>query len=387
MKMLRFLLFTYLFMLVAPVSAGEPFLDKTDLFAAGQAGYETFRIPGIVVTRDGSVLVYCEARRGSRSDWADIEVLLCRSTNGGRTWSPPLRIADSGKDTVNNPVALVDRDGGRIHFLYCINYGRCFHMFSDDDGLTFSKPVEITSAFEPFRKNYDWHVLATGPGHGIQLRNGRLLVPVWLSTATRQHRPSAVSVIYSDDHGETWHAGEIVCEHPDPLVNPSETLAVQLSDGRVLLNIRSENRVYRRALSVSDDGATGWSPVRFDETLYEPICMAGIIHLPQPFADNDQTFLFTNPDSEQNPKVHGNNDFRYRENITVRLSNDDCETWPVSRVLDPGISGYSDLAVGQVGTIFCVYERGGADGMAFQFLTLARFNREWVEAETNENVP
>lgn len=362
--------------------AEEPPLDKTDLFAAGQGGYETFRVPGIVVTTKGTVLAYCEARRNSRSDWADIEVLLCRSTNGGKTWSPPQRIADSSKDTVNNPVAIVDRDTGRIHYLYCINYARCFYMYSDDDGATFSKPTEITSAFEPLREKYDWNVLATGPGHGIQLRNGRLLVPVWLSTATRFHRPSAVSTIYSDDHGATWHAGDIVCEHPEPLFNPSETVAIELSDGRVLLNIRSENRTYRRAMSISSDGATGWSPIQFDEDLYEPICMASLTHLPRPFADNDQTFVFANPYSEPNPKLHGKHNFRYRENVTVRLSYDDCNSWPVARVLEKGTSGYTDLAVGPDGTIYCIYERGGEKGMAFDFLTLARFDRAWIEGNS-----
>jgi sialidase-1 len=360
--------------------AAEPRLDKTDLFHSGQAGYETFRVPGIVVTREGTVLTYCEARRGSRSDWADIEILLCRSTNGGQTWSPPQRIADAGKETVNNAVAIVDRDSSRIHFLYCINYHQCYYMASDDDGVTFSEPREITSTFEGLREAYDWHVLATGPGHGIQLRNGRLIVPVWLSTATREHRPSAVSVIYSDDHGESWQAGEVVCSHPDPLVNPSETVAVQLSDDRVLLNIRSENREYLRALSYSDDGATGWSKVTFDDELYEPICMAGIVHLPQPFAHNDSTFVFTNPDSRGNSGLHGKHNFRHRENVTVRMSSDDCQTWPVARRLEEGISGYTDLAVGPDGTIYCIYERGGADGFAFERLTLARFNREWIEA-------
>lgn len=360
--------------------ADEPWIDKIDLFGAGQGGYETFRIPGIVVTNKGTVLVYCEARRGSRSDWADIEVFLCRSTNGGKTWSPPWKIADSKKDTVNNPVAIVDRDSDRIHFLYCINYHQCFYMHSDDDGVSFSEPREITAAFEPFRKEYDWGVLATGPGHGIQLKNGRLLVPVWMSTATREHRPSAVSTIFSDDHGTTWKNGEIVCAHPDPLINPSETIAVQLSDGTVQLNIRSENRAYRRAISNSKDGATGWSSVTMHDGLYEPICMAGITHLPKPFADNVSTFLFSNPYSENNPGRHGKNEFRHRENLTVRMSTDDCKTWPVSRSLEPGISGYSDLAIGHDGTIYCAYERGGADGFAHKFLTLARFNRAWLEA-------
>ena len=378
MKLANLFLFASL-LLPGHLFASEPILDKLDLFAAGQSGYETFRVPGIVVTRDGTILVYCEGRRGSRSDWADIEILLTRSTNGGKTWSPPQRLADAGKETTNNAAAIVDRDSGRIHFLYCRNYAQCFYMFSDDDGVTFSEPTEITAAFEPFRKNYAWNVLATGPGHGIQLRNGRLVVPVWLSTAKREHRPSAVSVIYSDDHGKSWHAGDIVCEHPDPLINPSETIAVELSDGRVLLNIRNENRNYRRALSFSEDGATGWTPIRFDDELYEPICKAGIVHLPQPFADNDSTFVFTNPYSESNPDFHAKNNFRYRENVTVRLSYDDCATWPVSRVLDPGVSGYTDLAVGKDGMIYCIYERDGDKGMAYKYLTLARFNRDWIE--------
>lgn len=88
----------------ATLRATDPFLDKTDLFTAGQAGYETFRIPGVVVTKSGTVLAYCEARRGSRSDWADIEILLTRSTNGGRTWSPPQRIAGNNSTFVfSNP--------------------------------------------------------------------------------------------------------------------------------------------------------------------------------------------------------------------------------------------------------------------------------------------
>src|SRR4029079_9994367 len=82
--------------------------------------------------------------------------------------------------TYNNPVLIAERDGP-IHFLFCFEYMRCFYQRSDDDGRTWSKPREITGDFEGFRKYYDWKVLATGPGHGIQLKNGRLVVPVWIS--------------------------------------------------------------------------------------------------------------------------------------------------------------------------------------------------------------
>ena len=360
---------------VSLASGAEPYLEKTDLFQAETDGYKAYRIPGIVVATDGSVLAYCEARKTGLGDWEDIDVYLRRSTNGGKTWSPRKLLHDGGNNTVNNPVAIVDRSG-RIHFLYCIDYARCYYTHSDDHGQTFAAPREITDTFGNFRRDYDWNVIATGPGHGIQLSNGRLLVPVWISSGGRRHRPSAVSTIYSDDQGRTWRRGQIVCNHPKPLVNPSETLAVQLSDGSVLLNIRNENRKYRRAVSTSRDGATNWSEIRFDETLFEPVCMAGLIHLPRPFAANDATFVFVNPDSHGNKQDFGWR--RSRENLTVRVSDDDCKTWSESRVIDPGISGYSDLAVGQDGAIYCLYERGGDRGHAWRYVTLARFNREWV---------
>jgi sialidase-1 len=207
----------------AATRAAEPLLEKTDLFEANAGGYAHYRIPGLVVTRKGTLLAYCEARKSTRSDWGTIDILLRRSTDGGKTWGPPRKIVTPPKDvtknpvalaqglarpdeiTINNPVAISDHQTGAVHFLYCVEYARCFWMRSDDDGQSFTEPVEITKAFERFRPEYDWKVLATGPGHGIQLSNGRLLVPVWLSTGTggHAHRPSAVSVISSHDHGET----------------------------------------------------------------------------------------------------------------------------------------------------------------------------------------
>lgn len=127
--------------------------------------------------------------------------------------------------------------------------------------------VDITPTFKEFRSEYDWRVIATGPGHGIQLRNGRLLVPVWMSTGTggHGHRPSIVSVIYSDDHGRTWHRGDIVVRHTETTPNPSETAAIQLRSGRVMLNIRNESSRHRRLVSFSDDGVSNWSHPVFDE--------------------------------------------------------------------------------------------------------------------------
>jgi len=244
-------------------------------------------------------------------------------------------------------------------------------MRSDDAGLTFSEPVEITATFDAFRPEYAWKVLATGPGHGIQLENGRLLIPVWLSTGTggHAHRPSCVSTVYSDDHGKTWLRGEIVVGHPR-LKNPSETVPIQLADGRVMLNIRHESTPRFRAISISPDGASAWSEVRLDRALPEPVCMGSIIRLTKRSENDRNCILFANP---HNPEG------RERQNLTVKLSYDEGETWPLAKVLEPLTSGYSDLAVAPNGTIFCFYE-DGAMGNHYQTkqLTLARFDFEWL---------
>jgi len=359
-----------LFAACSATGGQEPMLEKTELFEARAGGYYTYRIPGMVVTTKGTVLAYCEARQDSRSDWANIDVLLRRSLDGGKTWGPRQKLADSGKKTVNNPVAIVDRKTGAVHFLYCVNYARCFYMRSDNEGKTFTNPVEITKTFERFRSEYDWNVIATGPGHGIQLKRGRLLVPVWLSTGGRRHRPSVVATIHSDDGGATWQPGQIVVRHGESFINPSETVAVQLHDGRVMLNIRSESSQRRRLVSFSDDGATGWSAPRFDDELYEPICMGSIVRMTEQPAYSKNRIVFANPDSGETA----------RRNVSIKLTYDEGESWVVNKVLEPGISGYTDLAVGPDKTIYCFYERGTVSGSHYdpKYLTIARFNLVWL---------
>src|SRR5690606_5026964 len=94
---------------------------------------------------------------------------------------PVVRCDDYGSGPLSNFVLIADRHTHDVHALYCHTYARVFAMCSADDGATFSAPVEITAALEAFRERYPWRVIATGPGHGIQLDHGRLVVPVWLS--------------------------------------------------------------------------------------------------------------------------------------------------------------------------------------------------------------
>jgi len=397
MKRISFLAASLTGVLLLPGAA--PRVEKLDLFAAGSEGYALYRIPGIIATARGTLLAYCEARKGERGDWGTIDILLRRSTDKGKTWQPRRKIAEvtgphsknpaalaqnlaSPEDrTYNNPMAIAGRDG-TVHFLFCLEYMRAFYLRSDDDGLTWTKPVEITATFEQFRDDYPWKVLATGPGHGIQLKSGRLLVPVWLSTGTggHAHRPSVVSTVYSDDGGKTWQRGTIAVPNTPQWVYPSESTAVELADGRVMLNARSESGAHRRLITYSRDGVTGWTPPIFHDQLLEPICMAGMAGV-SAGKKGQRLLLFSNPHNLERKGATAEPGMpRDRKNLAVKLSYDEGNTWPVSRVLDPGFAGYSDLAAGPDGWIYCFFERGGTGDNHFRstYLTLAKFNLEWL---------
>jgi sialidase-1 len=283
--------------------------------------------------------------------------------------------------TYNNPVLIADK-GGAVHMLFCLEYERVFYQRSEDDGLTFSKPTEITSAFEAFKKDYDWKVLATGPNHSIQLKTSRLVVPVWLSTGTggNAHRPSVTATIYSDDSGKSWKAGDIAVPCTEEWINPNETVAIELNDGSVMLNVRSESKAHRRLITISKDGATGWSTPKFDDALLEPICMGGIVRYNH---DGQSLILFSNPhnlDKAKGKAEPGKN--RDRKNVSVKISRDEGRSWPVNKLIEDGPSMYSDIAVTQSGAILCFYGRSGDNQGVAAFaggrLTLARFNLEWI---------
>lgn len=389
--------------LCVSAETAAPFLQKQDLFEARTHGYWTYRIPGIAVTKTNTVLVTTEARPGRGGDYDFNDVLLRRSTDGGNTFGPVIKLVDHttyGDGPVSNFVMIPDRDSGRVVAVFCHDYARVFTMHSDDDGATWSVPREITAVFEQFKSDYPWRVCATGPGHGTQLRSGRMLVPVWLSDGSgkefaggkrRGHRPSIVSLIWSDDCGRTWNRGSIVCRHGDAIdgvtvANPSETIAVELADGRVMFNMRSESPNRRRLAAFSPDGVSGWAGHRWEAALLEPVCMASLVRYDWPQEGRPGRILFANPDNLENELIRpGGNLAHDRKRLSVKMSLDDGRTWPVSRVLEQGPSGYSDLAVLADGTILCLYEAEIVTRMCDdRYLRLARFNLSWLTSQQRQ---
>jgi sialidase-1 len=398
MLMMKYLL---LAVVSSVAAAATPFMETQDLFRAGEdPAYNIYHIPGVVVTSKGTVLAWCEARKrpAGVSDWDDIRILLRRSLDDGKTWSAAQSIAEvpgpksknplalrmknvnAADVTYNNPV-LIAGASGVVHMLFCLEYMRVFYQRSENDGLTWSRATEITPALAALRSAYSWAVVATGPNHGIELNTGRLVVPVWLSTGTggNAHRPSVTATIYSDDDGKTWLAGEVAVPCTDEWVNPNETVAVELRDGSVMLNVRNESPTHRRLVTTSQDGARGWSTPHFDNALLEPICMAGMVRYR--FGKED-LLLFSNPHNLEKAKGTAEpGKSRDRKNLSIKISSDEGKTWELNKTLEPGPSMYSDLAVTQAGTILCFYGRGAKPGFAGTGLTLARLNLEWLRVK------
>ncbi len=369
----------------------KPFSDTTLLFEPGRDGYTMFHVPALIISSKGTILAFTEGRYGKGKDWDDMDLLMRRSIDQGNTWESIKVVIPytKGKPT-SNITPIADRDG-TIHLLYHVNYANAYYIQSKDDGITWSEPVEITPVFDAFKKEYDWKVLAPGPAHGIQMNNGRLLVPVWLCIPDKSipggdHRPSSVATIYSDDHGKTWKRGAIITNNGDiatngdTIVNPNESIVIQLTDGRVMINMRNESLINRRLISYSPDGISGWSKPAFDMDLFEPVCMASIIRVTGK-QHKKSRIIFVNPDSRNNAVQirKGQQVYKPRENVTARLSYDEGQTWPVHKSLFPKGSGYSDLAINKKGMIYCMYEiRDGDDGDWKYRMIIHRFNLEWL---------
>ena len=337
------------------------YFESKELWRCGEL-YEKHRIPGLFITQSGTLLAYNEARR-TADDWAMMDVLCQRSTNGAKTFSPffPLATGTERHPTVNNPVMMQDSNG-RIHFLYCESYGtnggRVLRRFSDDDGLTWSDVIDVT----PFTSPDERTCFAFGPGHGITLQNGRMLVPVWLvpkcyNQPTRKHGPSVITTFTSDDNGETWSLGEWIWTSA-AVVSPNETAAAALSDGRVYLNIRSQASYRCRAYSAN--GATSWQEIEPDFALADARCFGSLVTVNN--ADGEQILLFANC---SNPEA--------RDHVTVRASRDGGKTWFAAKLVDELRGGYVEMNATDAEHIYLLYEEDfGAK------CHLCTFNLDWL---------
>lgn len=354
--------------LLTLVAVGPAAVPQSEVFVSGQEGYHTYRIPALLVTPQGTVLAFCEGRKTGRGDAGDIDLLFKRSVDGGRSFSPQQVLWDDGPNTCGNPCPVVDQKTGTIWLLMTHNLGEdrehqiidrtskgtrtVWISKSTDDGQSWAKPVEITAAV----KRPDWTWYATGPGVGIQLTSGRLVVPC--DHIEAESRRYFSHVIYSDDGGATWQLGGST----GPEVN--ECQVIQRRDGSLLLNMRNQTRQHTyRAVATSTDAGLTWSAVSHDPGLVEPICQASLLRGSATEAGVDEVF-FSNPASAEK-----------RQQMTVRQSVDGGRSWPESRELWSGPAAYSCLGRLPDGTVLCLYERGERD--AYETIVLAFLRGPW----------
>lgn len=342
------------------------------VFQQGAEGYSCFRIPAIVMTRSGELLAFSEGRKNDCSDEGDIDLVMKRSLDSGKTWSKLQVIWSDGENTCGNPAPVVDRNTGTIRLLMTWNYGhddigminagtskdtrRVYLTSSTDDGKTWDTPKEIT----PSVKAPGWGWYATGPCHGIQITQGtfkdRMIVPCDYIEVGAGRRGNS-HVIYSDDGGATWKLGGKVPALSG--LNPNESTVAELKDGRLLLNMRVGGNDYRRLASVSADGGITWSAAYNEETLIDPVCQGSLLSAT---VKGSHRLFFSNPSATT------------RINMTVHMSGNDGKDWDKKNAVFAGPSGYSDLVLLSDTHVGLLFEGGLSryfNGIAFRKVPIA----------------
>jgi|GEM_PF-161135 len=352
----------------------------TDVFTLDRDSGYGFRIPSLVTASDGTFLAFAERRVGLH-DHAENDIVLRRSTDSGRTWLPLQVIADEGRDSLNDPCAVV-LDSGRILLMYQRfpwlvharnssrtqradpGYGgprntRTYLVYSDDNGETWSPPREITQMVRASAR-----ISIGSPGIGIQLKRGeyrgRIVFPVYETRPLPGGgRDWLNSVAYSDDQGESWKISNNI-PHQGHTGYGNEAQLAELDDGRLLFIARNEGGFYRK-YSLSEDGGIHWSNMRLDFGLPGTPCQGSLLSHDSRESEKS-TVLFSAPANKY-----------ARNRGTIWMSSSQGETWEYSRVITPGFFAYSCLSSLPDGRIGILYEADGYSRIVF-----TSFSEEWI---------
>ncbi len=362
------------FGMVNVTHADEPAL--VDIFVGDVGGYHAYRIPSLITTPDGALVVFCEARKTELSDDGDIDLLLRRSEDGGATWLAPQLVLEEGGNArikIGNPTAVVDRESGTIWLAVNRDFldergsrggGALLLLRSVDDGKTWSKPIDITKEV----KDPSWKHYAFGPGIGIQVtrgpRKGRLVVPGNYRQSFNKREPSWSHVLYSDDHGQSWHVGGKLGDY----TNECQVVEVP-ADGQsaLLFNVRNHwgragvpEKSGKRLVARSLDGGLTWTDERMDPALTDPPCQASLFRYAWKSADQPSCLLFANPAGPG------------RGRLTIRASLDEGSTWPHQQLIYGGSSAYSCITRLSDGNVGVVFERDGYTKLTFTSFPISR---------------
>ena len=348
-----------------PPEEEVPSSEFNYIYNQGTDGFELYRIPAIVKSKSNTLLAFAEARKArSNGDSGDIDLVVKRSSDNGKTWSKQITIWNDGQNTCGNPVPIVD-DRGRIHLLMTWNFQtdkwgaitngtgedsrRPYYTYSDDDGITWAQPVEITSSVK--KEKWDWY--ATGPCHGIQIQKGihkgRLVAQNYFTTRESGKVTSYSHIIYSDDYGKTWKPGE-----PTPVGGVGECSVAEIGEGTLMLNMRADEGFYRKSCTSIDGGLT-WSSPQISIDQIDCKCQGSILSI------GGAVFLSNAASATE------------RINMTIKKSTDNGKNWKGQYTVYEGNSGYSDIVELSDSQIAIIYEGGEkryTDGLAFKVVSI-----------------
>jgi sialidase-1 len=318
-------------------------VEHTPLFVPGEEPGRGYRIPAMVVLPGDVLVAFAESRVNAMSDLLDINLVMKRSLDGGRSWSPLVVLEDQGRHTVHSPCPVFDAEAETVWLPFCVDYQTLYLTSSADAGLSWSEPRNLSE--ELGLPADTW--CHNGPGNGIQMTSGRLVIPTSLNGSR---------VMFSDDHGRTWKLGA-------PIGRGEEPQVFERADGALCANLRNE-RGSSRIVACSLDGGQTWETPVLDDELPDAGTQASILRYSTEASGGQNRLLFSNPGAP------------YRGELTLRLSYDEGATWPVSRLVYEGAAGYSQLAVLSDGSILMLFEAGRYD--LRESITLARVSLGWL---------
>lgn len=350
--------------------------QRTVLYRPGDYGSKNYRIPAIITAKDGSLVVATDKRKNNDRDLPeDIDIIINHSTDGGRTWSEPYILAEGkGRGQGFGDCALVrTNDEGGLLAAFVGGMGlfqgtpeqhnRSYIARSYDNGVTWTEPQDVTDLFFgadcPMKERQSWRGSFFASGNGLLTSSGRIMFVI----AVLEDESWSLSnyAVYSDDNGMTWQLSGRASRHGD------EAKMVELADGRLLMSIRHEGE---RWYNISDDCGETWQPETSAwSDLVATACDGDIIR-----------YSSVNEGDEKNILLHSLPGPERREKVTVYVSYDEGQTWPVSKCIVPYEAAYSSLCILPDHSIGLYVEESDGDTLGYS-MVFYNFGLEWLESE------
>jgi sialidase-1 len=361
-------------------------MAQTPVFVSGSEGHKSYRIPAIIKTPNGILLAFAEGRVKGSGDFGDINIVLKRSSDNGKTWSKPTTVVNYDSLQAGNPAPVYDATDpkfpkGRLFLFYNtgnnheneVRKGKglreVWYKTSTDAGKTWSEGVNITSqVHRPYQPNAayrfieDWRSYANTPGHAIQFQSAKYKGQIFVAAnhsagePQKQFTDYAAHGFFTDDHGKTFRLSQTI-----DLAGSNEATATEISENGLMMNMRNQKGdIRQRIVAISKNGGETWDKTYFDPNLPDPVCEGSILSLG--IKKGNHILAFCNAANTQN-----------RDNLTLRISFDEGKSWSWTQVIEKSIdekakdyAAYSDIVKMDKNHLGVLYEKNNYSQIVFK---------------------